>query len=652
MRNLSLLAARSAILIAIAANVSFAQDAAATPDAATPDAATPDAATPDAATPDAAGQNAASPETLALVESLRGGYQPISTELIASVKRDLLSAVSLSSSWLNSISADRRSEWTDHLSWDSFTKLVREDSPDLGLLNRTLVALYEDREGLEASHWLDLRSKLERYMYLSQYAGDANAEKLYDARVDALAKAIGEAGEVPRGDQAHQIGRVLGLFDRYEQQPETVSKIRSHYLQPNLVATISARLASRAAARQINRTLPVNDVILGTTIRGTAQTSGNISIRLLPNSTKIAAQVQLTGTALSTNTGWNRGVQVNSRGTTSIDARKVVYVDRHGIVTNAASAECSTQSQIDAICHDRKLVRKIAWKKACESKAQAECIANGRAEARIRQELDSEVSQMVAENRVKFEKDVRAPIMRRNAMPRQLITSSDSERIWVRLLQASSFQLAAASTAPSALPTTDVAIQLHESLVANLSESLIGGVTLTDEDLAKKIEEAGREVPDELKIRDDTDPWSITFSTSRPISVSLDKETVKIVVRGARFTRGASTVTRDMEISARYNMSRSGAGLRLVRDGEVDASYVKQGAEGFGDIAIKTLMRTKFSALFKEEIESSGIPLPGPLEGKAELQLASFEAGDGWAVVGWNLVDVVAATTAALSSNH
>jgi hypothetical protein len=40
------------------------------------------------------------------------------------------------------------------------------------------------------------------------------------------------------------------------------------------------------------------------------------------------------------------------------------------------------------------------------------------------------------------------------------------------------------------------------------------------------------------------------------------------------------------------------------------------------------------------------------LEGKAELQLASFEAGDGWAVVGWNLVDVVAATTAALSSNH
>lgn len=595
------------------------------------------------ATPDAG--------VLALVESLRGGYQPIQPSKLVSVRQALRDAVAVSANRINRIPADERAEWIEVLKWDSFAKMVKEEAPDLGQLNQTLVALYEDREGLEASHWLDLRTKLERFMYLAQYAGDANAQKLYDARVEALATAIAETAADPRGDQIQQIGRVLGLLDRYEQRSETVAQIRDHYSQPNLVATVSAQLASRAASRQIDRSLPVNDVILGTTIRGTAHTTGEISLRLLPNETRIAAQVQLNGKAMSTNTGTNRGVRINSRGTTLIDATKVVYADRNGIVTNPASADCSTKSKIDAICHNLKLVRKIAWKKACQSKSQAECIANRRAEQRIRRELDIEVSKMVAENRIKFEKDVRGPVLRRNAMPKQLSAWSDPDRIWVRVLQANQFQLAAGGSAPSALPTSDVAIQLHESFVSNLSEGLIGGVTLTDEGLVERIEESGREVPEELKIRDDTDPWSITFSQRAPISVKLDKETIEIVVRGSRFTRGSTTVIRDMEISARYNIERADAGLRLVRDGEVNASYVKQGAESFGDIAIKTLMRTKFTALFKDEFESAGIPLPGPLEGKAELRLASFESADGWAVVGWNMLDVAVESAVALSTS-
>lgn len=637
MRSLNLFVVWS--VVQLASSTTTAQDAATTPEVGS------GAETAAEAGPDG--------EVVALVESLNGGYQPISEEKLGKSRQALRSAVAASSSRLHQMSSEQRTEWMEALKWEAFVELVGADSPDLGQLNQTLIALFEDREGLEAAHWLDLRTKLERFMYLSQYAGDANAEKLYDARVTALAKAITGAAADPRGPDSQQIARVLGLLDRYEQQTATVAKIRAHYSQPNLMATVSARLASRAATRQINRSLPVNDLILGTKIRGTANTTGQITLQLLPSSNRIAAQVQLHGTAFSKNMGWNRGVQIKSRGTTSIDGRKVVYVDRHGIVTSPASANCSTQSQIDAICHDRRLVQKIAWKKACKSKSEAECIANSRAEARIRNELDNEVRQMVSDNRVKFEKDVRGPILRRNAMPEELHTWSDAQRIWVRMLQANNFQIAALGPAPFALPTTDVAVQMHESLVSNLSEGLIGGVTLTDEGLAEIFEESEREVPDELKIRDDTDPWSITFSQNRPISVKFDKETFEIVVRGSRFTRGGNTVNRDMEISARYNIERVEAGLRLVREGEVDARYVKQGPESFGDIAVKTLMRKKFSALLKEEFESSGIPLPGPLEGKAELRLASFESADGWAVVGWNMLDVepAAAVTNPVATN-
>lgn len=575
-----------------------------------------------------------------LVESLRGGYQAISPAKVQAARADLEQAVTAASAKLNQLTGETRETMATRLHWDAFLTELKNDSPELGKLNLTLIGLYEDEAGMEATHWLTLREKLERFMYLTQYQNDPKAEDLYNARVDALASSLEEAAGDPSGEALARFGRILGTFNRYEQQEATVAKIREHFSEPNLVASVSAELASRAAARKIDRSLPVNDVILGTTIRGTAHTTGDISLRLLPSPTNIAAEVRLHGTAISTNRGWNRGVQINSSGTTTIDARKSLTVDRDGISTSAATADCETKTQINAICHDRKIVRKIAWKKACQSKGEAECIANRKAETRTRQELDKEISDLLAENRVKYENDVKGPLLRRNAAPQKLLLSSEPERIHVKMLQANHFQLAALAPAEAALPSTDVAVQLHESLIANLAEGLIGGVKLTDEGLVERIEESGREVPEELKIRDDTDPWSITFAQSQPVSVRFDRETIVIKVRGTQFTRGSNTVNREMEISAMYRIVREGDDLKLTRDGEVVAAYVKEGAESFGDIAVKTLMRTKFSALFKEEFASDGIPLPGPLEGKAELRLETLVSGQGWAVIGWNMADV------------
>jgi hypothetical protein len=583
-----------------------------------------------------------------LVSSLKGGYQPIDDKQLAVAKKNVLAATAVAAKQLDGLPEEEAQPRAEALQWQSFVKAVAESTPDLAELNETLIGLYADSDGLEADHWLDLRSKLERYMYLSQFAADKDAAKGYEEKVTELSEAVTTATTEPRGPATIRIGRLLGWFDQHDQQPEAIGKIRDHFSQPNLVLTVSERMANKAASRHINRTLPVKENILGTKIRGTATTTGDITIKLLPDPNQIAAQVLLTGTASSENTGWNRGVRIRSEGTTSIQASKPVFFDKNGISTGRTLVDCSTSTHIKSINADRQIVEKIAWKKACKSKSEAECIANQLAEARVRQEIDDEVISLVLENRQKFEKDIRNPMLRRNATPRSFLTSTEPERIWLRMLQANSFQLSAFAEAPVDLPATDVAVQVHESFVANLSEGLIGGITLTDEGIAEKIAESGREVPDELKIRDGTDPWSITFSMSRPVSVNFDRDAVLIVVRGSRFTRGSQTVTRDMQISARYKIERTASGLRLIRDGDVNAEYVKQRAESIGDIAVKTLMGTKFAAVFKEEFETTGIQLPGPLAGKAELSLNSFDLGSGWAVIGWNLVDIATEVTASV----
>ena len=45
----------------------------------------------------------------------------------------------------------------------------------------------------------------------------------------------------------------------------------------------------------------------------------------------------------------------------------------------------------------------------------------------------------------------------------------------------------------------------------------------------------------------------------------------------------------------------------MTREGEVEAEYTKQGFENAAQIAVKTLMRKKFGALFKEEFVGDGL---------------------------------------------
>jgi hypothetical protein len=96
-----------------------------------------------------------------------------------------------------------------------------------------------------------------------------------------------------------------------------------------------------------------------------------------------------------------------------------------------------------------------------------------------------------------------------------------------------------------------------------------------------------------------------------------------------------------MKISATYVIERTDAGARFVRQGDVQAEYVRQGFENAPKIAIKTLMRTKFDALFKPEFAGEGLQLPGNWGKSGPLQLGQFVSNDGWLVAGWNLASLL-----------
>ncbi len=207
----------------------------------------------------------------------------------------------------------------------------------------------------------------------------------------------------------------------------------------------------------------------------------------------------------------------------------------------------------------------------------------------------------------------------------------------MQMLQANAAQISAASDAPGWDADHDLGVQLHQSVVANFARATLGGMTLTDEKLAELMGEATGEVPEELQITADKTPWSITFSSTRPVRATFSDSTFRIVIRGRQFTKGSQVTNENVDISAAYKMERTDAGAKLTRIGDVEITFVGREELATGQVVLRTFLRKKFDAMFEPEIASEGFELPNQWSVAGSVHLEQMQAQDGWLVLGWGL---------------
>jgi hypothetical protein len=324
---------------------------------------------------------------------------------------------------------------------------------------------------------------------------------------------------------------------------------------------------------------------------------------------------------------------VHASGLTNFDAYKRIYFDESGARAAAAQAGASTNTSINGI-DAPPIIRLIARKMANSSKGEAEQLASRKASGQIRYRIDSQAGNLLADVNSKFEDQVKSPLKRRRAYPQLLNFSTSPDALNVVLMHAGEFQIAAPDGPPNIGNHYDMAVRVHESAVGNFAESAIGGETLTGEKVAEMMKESGRDIPEELQ-DPQSEPWSVTFASSRPVSAEFRDGLIKIAVRGVRFTRGEEVVRSAMEMSASYKVEKTLTGSKLTRQGDVDARYLKGGRESIQQITLKTFMRKKFSAIFQEEIISEGIELPPRWKHIGKLQLDHLTCDNGWLGLGW-----------------
>jgi hypothetical protein len=347
----------------------------------------------------------------------------------------------------------------------------------------------------------------------------------------------------------------------------------------------------------------------------------------------------MTGVSRSNNVGYNRSVTICTQGYTTLSASKRIFVDANGLQVQPAVAVADTDTDITGISAKLRIIEKIAERKVAQSAGEAQAIASKRAEARKERRIDEQAGADLARASDAYQNKFRRPLLRKDAFPQVLDFSTTADSLRVTALHAGHDRLGAPNAAPRLTERHDLAVRVHESLVGNAGETGIGGRTLTDERLAEILKEATGEVPEELQITEDKDPWSITFAPDRPLSVAFEDQTVTIAIHGQRFTRGDREIRKDMLISAKYKLEQQGNGSKLTREGDVVADFVDRERLSGSDVLFKTFIRKKFSALFKPEFAGEGLKLPGRWSSAGTLALRRLESDNGWLVLGWDQLE-------------
>ncbi len=582
------------------------------------------------------------PEVESQIDAARSQFQPITEEALSEWREEIREAAEELKTFLNEGGSEEDTQlWWEFLRLGPALEQLERDHPSLRRLGESAAQFYQHEDGLHLRPFTRLRDALATYINLAAMARHPNLRQEYLRQLDNLKGALEKLDADPTdGAAAERVGRILGFFGRMGQPEKLVEAVRSSYFHYNLVAHLSSKMVSEGIDEPVTEPVEVADNIMGTSIYGSGQIKAQVSSTLLPADDYVRVRLSLEGEATTENVGYNRSVKIWSNSWTSLWASKEVRIRPTGIETSPADAEAATSTDVYALSAPSCLVEKIAWKRVRKTKGQAEVVAARHAAGRLAEDMDERVRELLATARRRYQTQFRQPLLRRAAWPARFDLRSTARAILVGIMQADVSQASAATPAPPYEEDRDVVVRLHESFVSNFSRAMIGGVTLTDEQLVEIMENAEMEIPDELKITPDKPPWSIRFSTSKPVSAVFRDGKIQFAIFGQRFQQGETVVDGPIRLSATYTIQWNQGGARLVRQGEVAVEFVNLDRLGAEEIALRRVMRRKFEALFKPEFDANrDIRLPGRWADAGNLHLVTLDPSDGWLSVDMILRD-------------
>ena len=578
-------------------------------------------------------------QVLAAIAAAKGQFRPLGDADGQAALAEVKAAAAALEDRLND--SDKNGPgWKTYLGWDKVQEQLKQAKPDAAVLTTAYAKLAAGHDGLELKWFALTRNALGQYLKVAGAIGNKDVQAVYDDQLAELAKNLKAWSAKPTTESALEVAANLAWLESARQAPEMARLVHAQFGLPNFQGRINAEILDMAIADKIDETAPIDDCILGTTIHGEGRTQGQTHIALADYPSAGFFDVLMQGTNLGQTTGWHHPVWVFSTSTTQLGTCKRFWMDEDGLHSHPAVARAATDANVYAIQDKkcRRLVERIAWRKAMKQKYEADAIASSHAADRAAERTDEKAAPMIEDANKDYEKKVRQPMDDRLIFPGQLAFSTTVEAIHVAGFETMLSQLAAATPAPAVTGPSEIALQMHESMVNNMAATLLGGMRLTEDMFQRTVKEIAGKVPDQLKPDENQEPFTLVFQREQPVTVTFTDNGFTVTLRGHEFISGERKL-RDTNISATYKFVKTDKGFKAVRQGEL--AILPFGAKERPRVGILgeqmyVILQKRFGKIFGEELVMQGFTPTGRLEKAGKVVPVVVNSDTGWLSMGWS----------------
>lgn len=527
---------------------------------------------------------------------------------------------------------ENRDNWKQFLGWSSLKEELAKEQPNQDTLLQLEKRFRQNFNGLELSPFTSVRDAIKNYLIALRFGTDqAKSVEILRNRLAQLADLVQNADLSKDNNARREAALTVSYLDQANQIPELVHEIHGAFSRPNARVLLSADYVHNKFGRGVCEPNPVCEEILGTRIFGNSILSGAVTPRLIPSSSQAMVRLQLNGDFSSNNIGYNRGVKLYTTGSAFVSAGETIALGPNGLMAlGDTHTDANLTTNIHAIDAKLKIIEKVAAKVAAKQKPQADAIAEGRMENRIRTQFHDQLVTQLAESNQKIGNPSIVELVRLG-LDKPMRTSWSSDHYLAMLWKVQQdVQLAAPSACPHVVPTTGIALQIHESAIVNLLDPVLAGRILNSEESEMYRMQFG-ELAEGAVRRDNDEPWAITMAGNNPIEVQFEDSKIIFRIRTTKLDRGDQALEQFATIEASYTPVLVDGALQLVRDGDVRIEFSGKQQRGVRAVSLRSFLKKKFDDVFKAELLDKPLrideKLPADLKG---LKLAEIVVDEGW----------------------
>ncbi|MCE9553108.1 MAG: hypothetical protein K8T91_06980 [Planctomycetes bacterium] len=403
---------------------------------------------------------------------------------------------------------------------------------------------------------------------------------------------------------------------------------------------VSLSLINLVLERQILEKQTVSDEIAGARTRAETTTRGRLRAEFIPSNDRAVVDFRMIGELSAPNATATKGsVTVRMTSQTSIDARKRVVITGAGLFPAASQADCNTETEILDVEASRRVMERLGRRRAEKMRPEAQQNTSQQVAERVEAELDKQANDPLTGANQFYADKIRLPLVNAGSFPRDLRLSTTDTHLAIRVLAQKKGQDEAPARMPRLNPQFDIHVCGHQSMVANMSEPLVGGKTFDDKQFLDVMKIMTGTAQRGLWVFDGRDRWNVTFTKQRPIQAVFANGTFRLTYNFQAATCGDDTVQGAIEATALYRPMMSAEGVYLVRESSPMVRYTDGLPDDDARARVLQQLSQRFGAFFQESIHFDGLspPAGGTYAKLRELKIVELKCEDGWFTIGYEL---------------